>query len=74
MYIIELILKKILKHNTPPQEPEIQIESSENQDVISEECKHTFMPIDSSGEVFSCIKCGVVVKRKDLTPNNPFSD
>ena len=29
------------------------------------ECQHNFMPIDSTGEVLACTKCGFVVKKRD---------
>ena len=28
-------------------------------------CKHNFMPVDSTGQVLACTKCGFVVKRRD---------
>ena len=40
------------------------------QDV--ENCEHTFLPIDSTGEVLACIKCGIICHKKDLKKKNPF--
>lgn len=30
-----------------------------------EECRHDFRPVDSTGEILACIKCGFIVKLKD---------
>ena len=65
MYIIELFLKlkndiknkKIKKHIT--QEKEI------------EKCDHLFIPIDSTGKILACSKCGEIYKLKK-GEINPF--
>lgn len=31
----------------------------------NEPCEHDFRPIDSTGEILACIKCGFIVKLKD---------
>ncbi len=81
MYFIEYILKKIFdKKNknfkqdfapTPENMPE------ENQNGIEnfEQCKHNFMPIDSTGETFACTNCGFVIKKEDFDKyfKNPFA-
>ena len=41
-------------------------------DIESENCKHLFMPIDSTGEILACSKCGQVIKRSELKPLNFF--
>ena len=28
-------------------------------------CEHNFMPVDSTGQVLACTKCGFVVKQRD---------
>lgn len=28
-------------------------------------CEHNFMPVDSTGSVLACTKCGFVVKQRD---------
>ena len=38
----------------------------------SDNCEHIFLPIDSSGEVLACSKCGLVVNKKDLKDVNIF--
>jgi hypothetical protein len=68
MYFIELIIKKLTqKKELPTYNPEAQ---SENQDY--ESCEHIFMPVDSTEEILSCTKCGILVNRKDLKNKNFF--
>ena len=38
----------------------------------ADNCEHIFLPIDSSGEVLACSKCGLVVNKKDLKDVNIF--
>lgn len=62
MYIFELI-SNLFKRNEkeslydPLNEPKME---------DYECCEHTFMPIDSSGEILSCTKCGTLIKRWEL--------
>ncbi len=44
----------------------------ENSEFNSDDCEHIFLPIDSSGEVLACSKCGLVVKREELKDVNIF--
>lgn len=37
-----------------------------------ESCEHVFMPIDSTNEILSCIKCGVLIRRDELKNKNFF--
>ena len=30
-------------------------------------CEHNFMPVDSTGEVLACTKCGFVIKKRPNT-------
>lgn len=60
MYLIELIVKKFFsKHSgyIKPQSPE---------EIEEERCDHIFMPIDSTGEILACQKCGAVIKKQNL--------
>lgn len=73
MYFIEFIVNKFLKkkkqeHTFNP----LDEKSSEEEDY--DNCEHIFMPIDSSGEILSCSKCGFVVNRKDLKKQNIFKN
>ncbi len=66
MYIIEKLLKIYFKYTK--KEKEIIINNTEEQeleDVIT--CKHHFMPIDSTNQIFACSKCGYLVTKKRLT-------
>lgn len=69
MYFIEFIIKKLtqkkekpiynpLEENTPPENYEV--------------CEHIFMPIDSTNEILSCTKCGILKKRSELKNKNFF--
>ena len=44
---------------------------NQDSDDDDENCSHEFMPVDSTGEILACIKCGFIVKRKS---NNIFKD
>lgn len=37
-----------------------------------EACEHIFLPVDSTGEILACSKCGLVVNKKDLKDKNIF--
>ena len=66
MYIIEKIIqiisKCVEKKNQPPVIHSQTVKQEE--DVIS--CKHYFMPVDSTGEILACSKCGYMIKKKRL--------
>lgn len=70
MYLIELITKYIKgkkytrKDNFDPFAQD-DIENSDN-------CEHIFLPLDSSGELLACSKCGLVVKKDELKDINIF--
>ena len=59
MYLIEAIIKAVLKINNRRQQNIVE------QDDI-EYCNHTFLPLDSSSEYLACSKCGVVIKNPNL--------
>lgn len=71
MYFIELIVNKFLKKK---QEETFNPLSSENEEEDYENCEHIFMPIDSTGEILACSKCGLVVNKKDLKKQNIFKN
>ena len=60
MYILELFVKWLNKRQTKDVIPE-----KPNFEEVDEamNCKHNFMPIDSTGLILACTKCGFVVKR-----------
>ncbi|GBF23509.1 hypothetical protein tpqmel_0913 [Candidatus Gastranaerophilus sp. (ex Termes propinquus)] len=39
-------------------------------------CQHIFVPVDSTGQVLACSKCGYVVRAEDLKKikENPFEE
>ena len=61
MYIFELITKLFKKTQVITKEftPDNIIENSE-------ECRHVFMPLDSSNEFFFFFFCGLVVPKNKL--------
>ena len=60
MYLIELIIKKFFSKQNGyiRQETEEELEEAR--------CNHIFMPIDSTGEILACSKCGTVVHKNAL--------
>lgn len=78
MYFIELLVKyfkkdrfmEVLNEHEEKNalNPLEEIPEVENDD----DCEHIFMPIDSTGEILACSKCGLVVNRKDLRYKNFF--
>ena len=67
MYFIE-ILSKIFKKN---KNPKLNFGQNPYPDEVSEEekCEHMFVPIDSTGKVFACINCGLVLNKKPKNIN-----
>ena len=66
MYIIELFLKlkEDFKSGKFKKQPKIKVEQSEK-------CNHLFVPIDSTGKILACSKCGEIYKLKK-GEINPF--
>lgn len=68
MYIAELLyltVKRLIlarKKGAPEQVP------------AQEECRHVFLPIDSTKEILACSKCGKVVRRRDFYGKNFFEN
>ena len=48
-------------------------EDFEDGDDDSLNCEHIFMPIDSTGEILACSKCGEIIKKEELKPVNFFN-
>ena len=61
MYIFERFVKWLNRRETKDEIPE-KPDYNEEDEALS--CEHNFMPIDSTGEVLACTKCGFVVKKK----------
>ena len=67
MYIIELFIKWLNKNkrgNKANPEGLYKEEFGESPDEALN-CRHNFMPVDSTGNVLACTKCGFVVKRNE---------
>ncbi|MBQ2611982.1 hypothetical protein IJF81_06290 [bacterium] len=69
MYIFELLYRFINKKYERENKYDPLKESVENEE---ESCEHVFLPIDSSGEVLACSKCGLVVNKSDMKGKNIF--
>lgn len=69
MYIVEVILKKLLKKKD---EPEYNPVAEDTFIEDYEACEHIFMPIDSTNETLSCTKCGILKNRSELKNRNFF--
>ncbi len=67
MYIIELFIKWLNKNKrgagANPQG--IYKETFDESPDEALTCRHNFMPVDSTGNVLACTKCGFVVKRNE---------
>ena len=60
MYILEVFIKWLNKRQSKeikPQKPDF----NEVDEALT--CEHNFMPVDSTGVVLACTKCGFVVKK-----------
>lgn len=72
MYIFELITNFFnKKYNQDEYQKEdlspYNTESFEpNTEEDYENCEHIFMPVDSTGEVLACTKCGLLKKLNEL--------
>ncbi|MBQ8887659.1 MAG: hypothetical protein IJY61_08170 [Candidatus Gastranaerophilales bacterium] len=72
MYIIEKIIKLYFKFTKKEKvQPNYSsLSNDELEDIVT--CKHNFMPIDSTGRILACSKCGYVVTKKRLKENHNF--
>lgn len=60
MYILEVFIKWLNKRETKDVTPEKPSFTEEDEALT---CEHKFMPVDSTGNVLACIKCGFVVRK-----------
>lgn len=68
MYFIELIIKKLTHKKEKPVYNPLSESGSEEYEI----CSHIFMPIDSTNEILSCTKCGLILKRDEIKKKNFF--
>jgi len=65
MYIIELFYKLIEDYKSAKYKKKVpEVEKPEK-------CSHLFVPIDSTGKILACSKCGEIYKLKE-NEINPF--
>lgn len=65
MYIIELFINWLNKNKRGDGANPDGLYKEKFVDEEEEMCEHKFMPVDSTGEVLACTKCGFVVKKRD---------
>ena len=67
MYIFEVFIKWLNKRQTKEIKPD-KPDFNEVDEALT--CEHKFMPVDSTGSVLACVKCGFVVKGVNKNQNN----
>ncbi len=67
MYFIEILRKFFNKDNL--RRLKFGKKSAFPTDEEVEKCEHMFVPIDSTGKVFSCINCGLTINKKPKNIN-----
>ena len=68
MYIIELFIKWLNKNKRGNGANPANIYAAKSVPEEEDEalnCSHNFMPVDSTGTILACTKCGFVVKKRD---------
>lgn len=70
MYLIELVVKLFQRKNVVKKQSFDPF--AEDAIDTSEDCEHIFLPVDSTGDVLACSKCGLLVNKKDLKDVNIF--
>ena len=72
MYIIELFFKWLNKNKRGTSANPDRIYEGDYKEPEDEalSCKHEFMPVDSTGNVLACIKCGYVIKKRNFINKN----
>ena len=66
MYFIEKFVKLYFKLTKKKSDISVTeyADNSELEDFVT--CKHNFMPIDSTGEILACSKCGYVINKNKV--------
>ena len=66
MYILEFFIKWLEKNKRGKSANPEQIlrEDFEEPEDEALNCNHKFMPVDSTGTVLACTKCGFVIKKR----------
>lgn len=71
MYLFELITKYIQGKKYTRKETFDPFAEDKTEEEC---CEHVFLPVDSTGEILACSKCGLVVNKKDLKDKNIFKN
>lgn len=68
MYIFEWLFKYLENR------PNVTPKNYDPSQVIenTQECEHFFMPIDSTGQMFACKYCGLVLPKNKIENKNIF--
>ncbi len=66
MYIIEKLIKTYKNLTEKRNKTQVQdmVDNYELEDVVT--CNHNFLPIDSTGEMLACSKCGYLISKEKL--------
>ncbi|MBQ7450097.1 hypothetical protein IJS77_01670 [bacterium] len=67
MYFLEILTRIFNKNNLMKLIYGKKVVSS--MDDETQKCEHMFVPIDSTGKVFSCINCGLTINKKPKNIN-----
>ena len=59
MYILEVFIKWLNKRESKEKK---FVKPTYGQEDEALSCEHNFMPVDSTGTILACTKCGFVVK------------
>lgn len=62
MYILEIFMRWLNRRQTKDVTPE-KPDFKDVDEALN--CEHNFMPVDSTGLVLACTKCGFVVKKRE---------
>lgn len=71
MYLFELIVRWIFPNKKYEAKRKFDPFAQDDIDTPTD-CEHVFLPIDSTGDVLSCSKCGLLVNKDDLKDINIF--
>lgn len=77
MYIFEKLWEYLFPEKLDKEYNYDPLKTIEEDD--DEDCEHEFLPVDSTGEVLACIKCGYVIRVKSQNndenehKDNPFA-
>lgn len=64
MYLFELIVKWI--NPNKKYESKNQYNPFEEDKPDFEKCEHMFLPVDTTGEVLACNKCGLLINKNEI--------